>query len=84
MNTVNEPLYSIATWDADEQAYTPQARLGLPSQNVPWSMMLRVLRRLKEMGYACHRRRDEDGGHDDNDWSVMVERTDGRDLAARL
>jgi hypothetical protein len=30
------------------------------------------------MGYTAHRRRDEDGTYDDNDPSVLVERTDGK------
>ena len=29
------------------------------------------------MGYTAHRRRDADGSYDDNDFLVLVERTDG-------
>lgn len=73
-------LYSIGTWDTEAQAYTPQAGLTVPSQNVPWRTMLEVLRQLRRMGYTCHRFRDADGGHYDNDPMVLVERTDGREL----
>jgi hypothetical protein len=31
---MTEPLYSIGTWDTEEQAYTPQVGLTVPSQNV--------------------------------------------------
>jgi hypothetical protein len=73
-------LYSIATWDINEQGYTPQAGLTVPSQNVPWRTMLEVLRQLRNMGYTAHRRRDPNGEHEDNDWCVLVERTDGEPL----
>lgn len=77
------PLYSIGTWDTDEQAYTPQAGLSFPSQNVPWRTLLNVVRELKSMGYSCHRYRDADGGYDDNDWCVLIERTDGAKMDGR-
>lgn len=75
-----QPLYSIGTWDTHLQAYTPQEGLSFPSQNVPWRTLLNVVRELKNMGYSCHRVRDKDGCHDDNDWSVLIERTDGKSL----
>lgn len=74
------PLYSVGTWDTDLQAYTPQNGLTVPSQNVPWRTLLEVLRQLRRMGYSCHRFRDADGSHDDNDLTVLVERTDGKPL----
>ena len=74
------PLYSIGTWDTDEQAYTPQVGLSVPSQNVPLSVVKRVLTELREMGYSAHRFRDANGEHNNNDWSILVERTDGREL----
>jgi hypothetical protein len=74
------PLYSIATWDTDLQAYTPQQGLTVPSQNVPLASLLAVLRQLRQMGYPCHYRRQADGDHPDNDWAVLVERTDGEPL----
>jgi hypothetical protein len=77
------PLYSVGTWDTDEQAYTPQAGLTVPSQNVPLPGLLAVLRQLRSMGYTAHRYRDADGCHDDNDWSVLVERTDGAIMDGR-
>lgn len=71
------PLYSIRTWDTDLQAYTPQVGLSVPSINVPWRTLLQVMRELRGMGYTAHYRRDQDGAHDDNDFFVLVERTDG-------
>ena len=78
---MNTPLYSIGTWDTDLQAYTPQIGVTVPCLNVPLATMREVLRQLRRMGYSCHRRRTSAGGewsHDDNDWSVLVERTDGK------
>lgn len=72
---VKTKLYSVGTWDGEKQAYTPQEGLSVPSQNVPWTGLLAVLRELRKMGYSCHRFRDPDGSHDT---SVLVERTDGR------
>lgn len=77
------PLYSVGTWDTDEQAYLPQAGLTVPSQNVDRHGLRRVLKELRDMGYSAHRFRDSDGGHDDNDWSVLVERTDGAAMDGR-
>lgn len=77
---MTQPLYSVGTWDTDLQAYTPQLGLTVPSQNVPLWTLKEVLRQLRRMGYSAHRYRDADGGHDDNDWCVLVERTDGRPL----
>lgn len=74
---MTQRLYSVGTWDTDLQAYTPQAGLTVPCINVPWQTLLEVVRQLKRMGYSCHRYRDPDGGHDDNDTSVLIERTDG-------
>jgi hypothetical protein len=71
------PLYSIGTWDTDTQAYTPQVGLTVPCLNVPWTTLLEVLRQLRQMGYSADRRRDANGEHNDNDSSVLVERTDG-------
>lgn len=71
------PLYSVGTWDIDAQAYTVQDGLTVPCLNVPWRGLLAVLRELRSIGYTAHRRRDASGEHDDNDWSVLVERTDG-------
>ena len=76
-------LYSVCTWDTDEQAFTQQAGLTVPSQNVPWRTLLHVVRELRRMGYTAHYRRDANGGHDDNDPMVMVERTDGEIMDGR-
>ena len=77
---VTQSLYSVGTWDTDLQAFTPQAGLTCPSQNVPLFSLLDVLRQLRAMGYTCHRRRDKNGDHCDNDCSVLIERTDGQEL----
>lgn len=74
------PLYSIGTWDTDEQAYTPQAGLSVPSINVPLPTMRQVVRELRRMGYSARRVRDSDGSHEHNDWSVLIERTDGKEF----
>jgi hypothetical protein len=71
------PLYSVATWDTELQAYTPQEGLSVPSINIPLWTLRQALRELRTMGYTAHRYRDEDGEHSSNDWCVMVERTDG-------
>lgn len=74
-------VYSVGTWDTDLQAYTPQVGLSVPSINITWRQLLRAVRELKRMGYRAHRRRQvlPSGkyDHDDNDWSVLIERTDG-------
>jgi hypothetical protein len=36
---------------------------------------------LRGTGYSVHRRRDSDGSYDDNDWKVLIERTDGMNEA---
>jgi hypothetical protein len=36
------------------------------------------------MGYSVHRRRGTDGTHDNNDWCVLIERTDGKPEAEIL
>lgn len=68
-------LYTVGTWDMDLQKYTPQAGLDCPSENVPIATVRRILKQLRRMGYSAHRRRDADGDHSDNDFSVLVERT---------
>lgn len=74
---MNTPaLYSVGTWDTDTQSYTPQD--GVPAFNLTLAQLLGSLRALRrDHGYTAHRLRDEDGGHEDNDWTVLVERTDG-------
>lgn len=71
-------LYSVGTWDTDKQAYTPQPGLTVPSFNITLGQLRQALKQLRRLGYSAHRRRDADGSHDDNDWAVLVERTDGR------
>lgn len=68
--------YTVRTWDGDEQRYTPQDGLSLPWSGLTLWQLKAALKELRGMGYSCHRRRDSDGGHDDNDWCVLVERDD--------
>lgn len=79
---MSDPLYSVGTWCTERQAYTPQRGLGVPCMNVGLAGMREVLRRLKRMGYSCHRVRDSNGEHEHNDWAVLVERTDGDPISA--
>lgn len=71
-----EALYSVGTWDPDEQAYTPLVEV--PSFNIALWDLRRAIKHLREIGYSAHRTRDHLGGHDDNDWAVLIERTDGK------
>ncbi len=72
------PRYSIGTWDGEKESYTPQHGLSVPSFNSTRSQLRIAMKELRLMGYRCHRFRDEDGSHDDNDWTVLIERTDGK------
>lgn len=71
-----KPLYSIGTWDTELQAYTPQ--IGVPkSFNLTLAELRQAVRLLRRrLGYSCHRQRFE-GEYDNNDWTVLIERTDG-------
>lgn len=71
-----KPRYSVGTWDTDQQAYTPQVGVGR-SINISFRGLVRVMRRLRRLGYSAHRIRNDEGDHYDNDTSVLVERTDG-------
>jgi len=73
-----EPKYSIGTWDTFRQAYTPQRGLSVPSFNCTLAQLRIAIRELRRIGYSCHRRRDGEGTYDDNDWAVIIERTDGK------
>lgn len=72
------PLYSIGTWDVLIEAYTPQAGLSVPAFNIDRSQLRQAIRELRAIGYTAHRIRERDGSHDDNDTSVLIERTDGK------
>lgn len=71
-------LYSVGTWDTDRQAYTPQRGLSVPAFNITLAQLRIAIRELRKKGYSVHRYRDEDGQHEDNDWAVLIERTDGK------
>lgn len=75
---MSTPLYSVGTWDTDAQAYTPQVGLSVPSFNITKAQLRVAVRELKAMGYSCHRIRHPDGEHYDNDWCVLIERTDAK------
>lgn len=70
--------YSVGTWDTNRQAFTPQCGLSVPAFNITMRELIIAVRELKKMGYSCHRFRDSDGSHPDNDPYVMIERTDGQ------
>jgi hypothetical protein len=67
--------YSVRTWDPELQAYTPQIGIEKWQGLSLWELKA-ALRALRSMGYSAHRSRDDDRGHDDNDWAVLVERDD--------
>lgn len=71
----HNPLYSVGTWDPELECYTPQ--VDVPAFNLTLWQLRAALKQLRQLGYSAHRYRDADGGHEDNDTSVLVERTDG-------
>jgi hypothetical protein len=71
-------LYSIGTWDERKQAYTPQRGLSVPSFNITRAQLRIAMKELRAMCYSVHRFRAADGTYDDNDWCVLIERTDGK------
>lgn len=77
-----KPKYSVGTWDADKQAYTPQAGIRR-SINISLRELRRVLKQLRRMGFSAHRCGNKEDGHD-SDWTVLVERTDGEKRDAIL
>ena len=80
VGNVSNARYSIGVWDTDRQSYTPQRGLSVPSFNITVAQLRTALKELRKIGYACHRLRDSDGSHYDNDWRVLVERTDGKSV----
>ena len=74
---MTQPLYSVGTWDSERQAYTPQDGLIARSFNVTWLELRLALRELRSLGYGAWRKRTGEGEHD-SDWTVLVERTDGK------
>jgi hypothetical protein len=63
--------YNITTWDITAQSFT--ADDSIEGVNVTLQGVRRALRTLRNMGYSCHRIRDECGRHL-SDPSVLVER----------
>lgn len=80
----NTALYSVGTWDTNIQAFTPQHGLTVESFNISKGQLRQALRELRRFGYSAHRLRDSDGWHEDNDYLVLVERTDGENPEAIL
>ena len=68
--------YSIGTWDTELQAYTPQH--GVSCFYLSRAELRQSIAQLRRLGYSAHRRGNTRDGHDDNDWAVLIERTDGR------
>jgi hypothetical protein len=64
------------------QAFTPQT--GVPAFNLTLGELRRSMRMLRDCGYSVHRRRGSDLNYDDNDYSVLIERTDGMSEAEIL
>jgi hypothetical protein len=62
--------YSIGTWDHEIGRFTPNSPDWV---NTTWAGLLRVLRKLRGSGYQCNYKQ----GHEDNDPSVFVLRTEG-------
>ena len=63
------PTYTITTWDAELQEFTPQEGLALESQSIPLRQVRHVFRELRQhFGYSCHR------NHNDSDPAVLIER----------
>lgn len=82
---MSEPRYSIGTYDWETANYTPQIGLCVPSFNITIWQLRQALKHLRRMGYTAHRKREPGGTHgDNNDTSVLVERTDGKSEAEIL
>jgi len=76
----SDAMYSVGVWDSEKQAYVPHESIGEASINILLGQLKSTLKRLRKIGYSAHRRRSVAGDYDDNDWLVLVERTDGRDI----
>jgi len=68
--------YSVRTWSEEDQAYTPQIGLSTHWEGLNKSQLRIALKELRRLGYPAHRTRSPEGDHDDNDWAVLVERSD--------
>jgi hypothetical protein len=70
------PLYTLTTWDAELEDYTPQEGLDVPSVNVTIHQLRRAIRELRRRGYSANYARSANSGRY-GDPSVLIERTDG-------
>ena len=71
---MSDAKYSIGTWDTNAQSYLPQTD---PAFNLSIFALRKALRALRDIGYGAWRMGNKTDGYD-SDWSVLVERTDGR------
>lgn len=78
----SNPLYSIGVWDCDLQSYAPVD--FMECVNIPRAQLVAVMRYLQTIGYTCHRFGNTTHDLRDSDCSVLIERTDGKPLAAIL
>jgi hypothetical protein len=72
----SESLYSIGTWDVEEQAYLPHP--GMRCINISRKQLVLVMRHLRKCGYTCHRYGNTRTDDRDSDTAVVIERTDGK------
>ena len=68
--------YSVGTWDIFLHAYTAQEGVS-KSFNLTRSELKTAIRELRGLLYSAHRKGNCAVGHDDNDWTVLVEKTSG-------
>lgn len=62
--SVLTPLYYVFTWEMEIEKFTPQ--IGVPCGPHSLQRLKEAMKKLRTMGYSCHRFRDADGSHDDN------------------
>jgi len=77
-----KPLYSIGTWDVEEQSYLPHP--GFRCINITRKQLVIVMRQLQQRGYTCHRYGNTTQDIRDSDTAVLIERTDGKSRKAIL
>ena len=75
MNAIR--LYSIGTFDTNTQSFSPQE--SVPAFNLTRNELVASMRMLQDRGYPCHRYGNSSTDDiRDSDWSVLIERTDGK------
>ena len=76
--------YSVGVWSTESQAYVPHESISDASVNISLSQLKATLKQLRKLGYLAHRKRSMAGDYDDNDWKILVERTDGKSASEIL